>query len=223
METNLMKMIDLTGQKFGMLTVIRRGTNTKGNKCTWICKCDCGREKKKAVAGYDLKTGKVTSCGCMYKISNKGRNRTHGMTQTRIWTIWQGMIRRCEPTSNNRKNYYQKGITVCDEWKSFINFYEWAISNGYDEKLTLDRIDNSKGYYPANCRWTDYKTQERNRCNNRRITINGETHVLSEWGEITGINPETISWRLNHNWEENELFIKPNYANKWRRKDNVTE
>jgi hypothetical protein len=119
------------------------------------------------------------------------------------------MINRCKENSKNKKHYFEKGIKVCEEWKDFTNFYEWAISHGYKEDLTIDRIDNNKGYSPTNCRWTDYKTQERNKTNNRIITINGETRVLAEWGEIYGIKPATISYRIKHNWEESRWLEKP--------------
>lgn len=202
-------MDNLIGQKFNSLTVIARGNNTKSGKATWICKCDCGNIKKKSVLGYDLKIGKVTTCGCAYKISNKERNKTHGMTHTRLWNIWQGMRRRCLKGNKHEKSYFQKGITVCEEWEKFENFSNWAKSNGYKDDLTIDRIDNNKGYCPENCRWADYKTQERNKSNNRIITINGVSRVLAEWGEIYGIKPATISYRIKHNWEESRWLEKP--------------
>lgn len=212
-------MEDLTGQKFGRLTVIGRSHNTKSGKATWICKCDCGKIKTKAVVGYDLKTGKVKSCGCAYFESNKSRNVKHGKTGSRIFNIWQGMIGRCK----RNRNYVRKNISVCAEWRSFIQFYNWSMANGYSELLTLDRIDNSKGYNPDNCRWTDWKTQERNRTNNRIITIHGISRTLAEWSEISGIRAKTIAWRNNSGWNEDELLIKPNLANRYiRRKNNGT-
>lgn len=105
-------MDNLIGQKFNSLTVIARGNNTKSGKATWICKCDCGNIKKKPVLGYDLKIGKVTTCGCAYKRSNKGRNKTHGMTHTRLWNIWQGMKRRCLKGNKHEKSYFQKGEVI---------------------------------------------------------------------------------------------------------------
>lgn len=217
-----MVLNSLIGQKFGDLEVIARGENSKSGKARWVCKCKCGKIKEKPVLGYDLINGKVKSCGCLYYESNKGRNRQHGLTKTRIWNIWAGMIQRCKPARTNHKNYYFKGISVCKDWHDFQKFYNWAINNGYNENLTIDRINNSLGYFPENCRWVDYKTQERNRTNNTRLTVNGVTKTLAEWSEETGINGATISWRNKHNWKETEMFIEPNYANKHRRNNNGT-
>lgn len=212
------KAANLIGQKFGMLTVIRRGKNNSGGHTMWICVCDCGNQKEKAVSTYDLKAGKVISCGCYYKLSNKGRNKSHGDSHTRLWSIWQGMIRRCRSDSKSKLNYYVRGISVCDEWKSYEKFKEWAISNGYSDNLTIDRIDNNKGYSPTNCRWATYKEQENNRRNNVIITVGGITRTVSEWSDITGIKPATLSWRAKHNWDEKDIFIHPDYSNKAKRR-----
>ena len=206
-------MKNLIGQRFGKLLVIKRSANTKQGKATWICKCDCGKTKEKPVVSNDLTSGKVRSCGCLYKESNKGRNKTHGQTHTRIYYIWSSMRQRCKKNNRASKYYFNKNISVCDEWLNFPNFYKWAIDNGYSDNLTIDRIDNSKGYNPDNCRWADYKTQERNKTNNRKITINGETYVLAEWAEKIGISRATLLWRIDHGWSENDLFLKPNLAN----------
>lgn len=210
-------MENLIGKKFGMLTVIERGQNTKRGKATWICKCDCGKIKSKSVCGYDLKKGKVRSCGCYYKISNKEINKRHGMTESRIYNIWAGMKGRCKRVNR----YVKNNISVCEEWNVFENFCKWAYTHGYNEKLTIDRIDNKKGYNPENCRWVNYKVQERNRTNNRYITINGETHILAEWAEILNINSATLANRIKSGWSEDELFMTPNLANaKFRRERN---
>ena len=109
------------------------------------------------------------------------------------------MKARCyNPLSDNYNNYGSRGITVCDEWKNnFQNFYDWAVKNGYRDDLSIDRIDNDKGYFPENCRWETPKGQQRNKRNNRLLTRNGETHCLAEWAEITGINRSTISDRID--------------------------
>lgn len=210
-----MKPDNLIGNKYGMLTVIEKGESTKRGKLTWKCRCDCGNIKKKSVNGYDLKSGKVKSCGCYYSISNARRNVTHGDTSSRLYRIWQGVKARCYRKSTKEYAYYGgKGINVCKDWLEYLKFKEWAYNNGYSDKLTLDRIDNNKGYFPDNCRWVSYTIQARNRSNNRVVNVNQEEHTLSEWSEISGINAATIAWRLDHGWNEDELFMKPNYNNK---------
>lgn len=123
---------------------------------------------------------------------------------------WKAMKCRCyNPNHTFYKNYGGRGITICDEWKNdFMCFYEWASQSGYKKGLTLDRIDNNKGYSPQNCRWVTRKEQGRNQRTNHKITINGETRLLCEWEEISGISSKNIIKRLRRGWKNNDL-IKP--------------
>ena len=134
---------DLSGMKFGKLTAI---TPVKtGNSVKWICHCDCGGS---AIAyGYDLQRGRVTSCGC--------RKLKHGGRYSRLYTIWQSMIKRCENKKHKFYRYYGgKGVSVCPEWRnSFETFRDWALSNGYQDDLTIDRKESSGNYSPQNCQW----------------------------------------------------------------------
>ena len=215
-----MKVKDLTGQKFGRLTVVSRGENTKGGKCRWICDCECGKRKAKAVTAHDLESGKVQSCGCLYKDSNKDTNRTHGKTGERIYRIWLSMRQRCNYQQGREyHNYGGKGVSVCEEWSDFQSFYEWAIANCYRDDLTIDRKDGTKGYSPENCRWATMKEQQNNRSNNIRISINGEEKTISEWSKITGISRSTLEWRVKHNWTESELLMPVNLNNARIRKE----
>jgi len=202
-----MKARNLIGYRFGNLTVIERAPNSRYGKTMWICKCDCGRIKSRPVFSDSLISGRTTSCGCKYLISNKGRNTRHGMNHTRIHHIWCSMKRRCKVDPR------YKHISVCEEWETFENFAKWAFKNGYSEELTIDRIDNSKGYYPDNCRWVTYKTQANNRRSNHHVTINGITHNMKEWAEISNIPYATIMYRVYHGWDEKDLLIKPDYKN----------
>lgn len=126
--------------------------------------------------------------------------KKHGMYKTRIYRTYNHMKERCtKPGMEKGHLYYEKGIRVCDEWlgeNGFEHFLEWALSNGYNDSLTLDRIDNGKGYCPDNCRWVDYKIQNNNTCRNHFITYNGQTHTIAEWSEITGIPYNTLSGRI---------------------------
>lgn len=131
-------------------------------------------------------------------------NPKHGLSKTRIHRIWHSMYCRCYyPTTNGYERYGGRGITVCEEWKSlqgFINFYKWTKENGYNDELTLDRIDNDKGYYPENCRWVTPKFQSNHRRNNVFYTYKGETKTSKQWCEIFGISQTTLNDRLKRGW-----------------------
>ena len=157
-----MKLIDLTGFKFGRLTVIERAATV--NKHTmWLCKCDCGKEI--IVDAYNIKTGHTLSCGCLQRERTSKANTIHGKRITRLYRIWVCMKNRCYQQSYHAfKHYGGRGITVCGEWlNDFQAFYEWSMANGYKENLTIDRIDNDKGYSPSNCRWVTMKEQNKNK------------------------------------------------------------
>lgn len=125
------------------------------------------------------------------------------------------MISRCKTVSSGSyKNYGGRGIKVCDEWHQFERFWEWSKSSGYEENLTIDRIDPNGDYCPDNCKWSTYKEQENNRRNNRRLNINGSTKSLSEWADLIGISSATLRWRIESHWPEDDLFMPANLNNK---------
>lgn len=131
-------------------------------------------------------------------------------SETRLYHIWNGMRGRCLHRSYpNYKNYGAKGITICDSWGNFEKFKEWALNNGYSEALTLDRINNKKGYNPNNCRWVSIKTQENNRANNRNLFYNGLNMTVSEWAEYLGINTQTLFTRLKRGWSIERTLTTP--------------
>lgn len=205
-----MNLKDLTGQKFGKLTVIERAENDRQGNAQWFCKCECGNMK--VVRGYQLTSCKTRSCGCLV-----GHNGTHHKSKTRLFNIWQSMRQRCNDANcQNYKNYGAKGIRVCKEWqKKFESFENWSITNGYTDKLTIDRINPNGNYCPENCRWVDMKTQQQNRNNNHLITINEETKCLAEWCRIYHISPSGVWVRVQKGMNIVEAIIIPS---KLRRK-----
>lgn len=146
-------------------------------------------------------------------MQNKHATRiTHGDTGTRLYNIWNTMIRRCElPSAGSYKWYGGKGVSVCHEWRtSYVNFKAWAKENGYKSNLTIDRIDSNNDYCPGNCRWISMKEQQNNRCNNHIITFNGESHTLSQWAEIIGMSPKTLSRRIvDKGWSIERALTTP--------------
>ena len=164
------RFIDLTGQRFGQVTVLERTQDhicaSGQHKTTGRCLCDCGNE---IVATSDnLKNGHHVSCGCLVAIRMSAlgkKSKTHGKSKTRLYRIWAGMKSRClYPHSIKYSIYGGRGIKVCDEWiNSFQAFYDWAMANGYTDNLSIDRIDSNGNYEPSNCRWATYSQQNKNR------------------------------------------------------------
>ena len=138
--------------------------------------------------------------------------KTHGMYNTRLYDIWVNMKQRCfNPNDQAYQNYGGRGIAVCDEWKDdFQAFYDWSVSNGYQDGLSIDRINNDGNYSPENCRWTDRNVQNRNRRNNHKITYNGVTKTVVEWAEEKNIPYELLLNRLNKlGWSVERALTTP--------------
>lgn len=202
-----MRFENLEGKKFNYLTVIERVKKENSKQTYWKCKCECGNIT--ITTSPHLKDGHTRSCGCLQKQKMKEIMTTHNLSNTRIFKIWCGIKdRTMRTTHKSHKNYGAKGIKMCDEWmNSFEAFYNWAINNGYQEYLTIDRINNNDDYKPNNCRWITMKAQQNNRTNNHNITYKGITHTMKEWSEILGINYTTLSMRLNkYNWSVERSF-----------------
>ena len=207
------KLIDLTGKRFGKLTVIGRAPNKNG-RIMWNCICDCGNTK--VVGGKDMKSGMTTSCGCRRKcisvpppvmIGENNPSYKHGKSKTKLYYVWASMIQRCENENNNGfLRYGGRGIHVCNEWKDFSKFNDWAMSSGYREGLSIDRIDNTSGYSPENCRWVDSFIQSNNRRCNILISRCGETHTLAEWAKIKKLPYKTILKRYHTHGDTEDLF-----------------
>lgn len=201
---------DLTGQKFGKLTPLYNVGKNKHNAALWLCQCDCGNTH--ITKSSYLINGECKSCGCLIKEKASITSYRHGLSTTRIYKIWSGMKYRCNKNHSTKihKNYKNKGIQVCDEWKNdFMAFYNWAMENGYQENLTIDRIDVNGNYEPDNCRWVTMKEQENNRNNNHYINYNNEIHILMEWSRILNINYDALRYRLKKGWSVEKAFTTP--------------
>lgn len=203
------KAKDLTGMKFGRLTVIKRAANSWDGKPMWECSCECGNNC--VIYGSALTSGNTKSCGCYRKELPKKTKYVHGGERRaghdRLYGVWNMMKQRCYcKTNRSYNNYGGRGIEVCDEWRySYAAFRLWALANGYNDnaesrKCTIDRIDNNGNYCPDNCRWVDARQQANNTRNNHFLTFNGETLSVAEWARKTGINRATILNRISRGW-----------------------
>lgn len=203
-----MKHKDLAGLRFNMLEVISFAY-IKDSHSYWNCKCDCGNTS--VVCGSRLVKGLTKSCGCLGpKLSSK-RNRKHGKSNTRLYKLFYGMRERCyNEQGKDYKNYGGRGIKICDEWLSNpLLFIEWAYKNGYNDKLSIDRIDVNEDYTPNNCRWVSFKKQANNRRNNLIITFEGKTMSAAEWCEFKGWNRHVIPERLRNGWSLEKAMTTP--------------
>lgn len=177
------------GEKFGKLTVLSIDTQKPKGETWMICECECGNTK--SIRLNSLRCGKSTSCGCA-----KGNNK-HNKTNSRLYRIWNGMKNRCNnPNSKDFERYGGRGICINEEWNDdFTSFYEWAIDNGYEDNLTIDRINFDNNYSEENCRWVNIKTQDNNKSNNIIIEYNNEYLTLKQLSEKININYQTLFGR----------------------------
>lgn len=199
------ELIDLTGRKFGKLTVVCRVENNKHGQPQWKCICDCGNET--VVVGQKLRKGITKSCGCL--VYEQKTRLKHGMTGTVLHNRWLNMKSRCY--NKNNKSYCRygaRGITICEQWHDFKNFYNWAMENGFSEELSLDRIDNGKGYSPDNCRWATPIQQANNTRRNVIVEYNGEKKTVSEHCRDLGLNYNNVIFRLENGVPAKDAFSK---------------
>ena len=196
---------NLIGQRFGKLVVIEESKRRRheGRAC-WVCQCDCGNTT--IVETKHLRNGETRSCGCL----RTAHWYKHGLSKTRIAGIWNNMKQRCEnPNGNEYKYYGGRGITVCQEWHDLPAFVEWAMSHGYSDGLTIDRINTNGNYTPENCRWVTQAEQMKNTRRVKHITYNGETHNMTEWANIIGAEPTLVRNRLALGWSIEEALTTP--------------
>ena len=200
-----MRLVDLTGKKFGRLLVLKRHCeNTRGNKPKWVCQCDCGTVV--IVDGSSLSTGNTRSCGCLKREIDSYVNATHGQSKTKLYSVWSNLKERCDkPENKSYSRYGGRGITYSSEWKHFEPFYNWAIATGYKEGLTIDRINPNDNYCPENCRLISLASQSRNKSNTIYVTIAEDTKPLAEWCEIHNVKYPTALWRYHHGYTPEQI------------------
>jgi hypothetical protein len=201
------------GDRFDRWLVLGRAFRLKSKWSVWtavVCQCDCGTVG--AVREGQLVFGKSHSCGCGKAQKQRELHTKHGMCGTRLYSIWKGVIGRC--CNKNHTGYWKyggRGISICEEWREFPPFRDWATANGYDDLLTIERENNDGNYEPGNCRWATTAEQNLNTRQNNRITAFGETKCLSEWmrDERRVVKPVTVKRRFYLGWPIEKAILTP--------------
>lgn len=202
-------LIDLVGQRFARVTVLRRVIRQQYPEQTfWECQCACG--VLTITNGYRLKTGATTSCGCAARERSSGQLRTHGMSRTPEYAAWSQARARCRDVTHQAYRHYGgRGITVCAAWDRDFRAFLSDMGLRPSRKHTLDRIDNDGPYAPGNCRWVTMQQQHNNRRRNVRLTWNGEQHTIAEWARITGISRQALYQRMRYGWTVERALTTP--------------
>ncbi len=189
---------DLSGQRFGRLTAIREAGKNKQGNTLWYCVCDCGGNT--TTINSNLTRGNSKSCGCISREKTTQRNTKYLHSGSHLYTVWRSMMARCYTKTNSVYRYYGGGgISVCDRWHSYENFYT-DMAGGYENGLTIDRIDCSGDYEPANCRWVTMLKQANNKRNTKTVTAFGVTASLAEICRENGADYKKTWKRLWRGW-----------------------
>lgn len=216
-----MKKRNLTGQRFGKLTVLFEKGRDKQGRCLWECICDCGNTRTSK--SWSLVSGDLKSCGCLWHPKKENHpSYLHGMTKTRFYQIWFDMKRR--GTGKQKKEYYfDRGITISDNWLKFENFktdmYEEYLKHSliYTEKdTTIERVNNNKGYSKENCKWATMKEQTRNFRRNKKFIFNGEAICLQDLAKKYGFSREGLRKRLSKGWPIEKALFYPKQKNQFK-------
>lgn len=205
------KRLNLKNQTFNKLTVIDFAY-IKNNHSCWLCKCECGNEK--IIRGHNIHKGEIKSCGCIKSELMRKKMTKHNMATTRFYGIWHQMKSRCNNKNVKEYKYYGgRGITVCKQWKIFINFRDDMYKN-YKEHLkqygkvntTIERINNNGNYEPNNCKWATRKEQTNNRRTNHLLIYKGQTLTVSQWARKLNIQITTLFSRIQNNRNIDEIL-----------------
>ena len=188
-------------EKYGHLTILKFVGYRNGHRYA-ECQCDCGN--KKIICYSNIKRGLTKSCGCKVKTAN-------GLSKTRLYQIYKHIKHRCfDKKDIGYKNYGGRGITMCDTWaKDYMAFYSWAISTGYNDNLTIDRINSNGNYCPENCRWATMQEQQNNRTNNRVLEYKGQKKTITAWAKFCGLSYRNLHYRLKNGYSIEQAIEKP--------------
>lgn len=219
------KLDNLVGKQIDFLFVKGRAPDkiysNGAHHVQYWCDCACGTKDVLRKADNLHVKNRVHSCGCLLKEIDCEVNITHGDTKNRqrnrLYRIWSLMKDRCNNANNNNYQYYGgKGVKICDDWYNYQLFRDWAYAHGYQDDLSIDRVDSNGDYCPDNCRWIPLSQQSSNRCSCNYITMNGETHTLSEWSRMYHISRKTIRDRIRNGWSPEKAITTASRTYKGR-------
>lgn len=204
-----MAIKQMTGFRFGKLVVLGEHSRMNDGAVVWLCVCDCGKEK--AIAGASLRAGRTKSCGCASPKFTTETTSSHGMSRTRTYRIWHGMRQRCSDAAKGkvRRNYFDKGIRVCERWEKFENFF--ADMGEAPVGASIDRINGNGNYEPSNCRWATPVEQGNNTSANVVIEHLGEKKTISQWARDLGLKVNTLVYRLRRKMPVNQALTSENF------------
>lgn len=193
-------MLDISGSKYGKLTVIKRSHQNKEKRWAWLCVCECGN--KTTAYKNQLDNGHKISCGCYHPRPTL----KHGKRSHNLYSTWVDMVSRCKnPKNTEYKNYGGRGVTVCDRWLDINNFIE-DVGSRPSKKHSIDRVDNSGPYAPWNFRWATKKEQGRNTRKTIFLTYEGERMALADWADKVGEQRRTLYMRYRRGWSDEEII-----------------
>lgn len=198
---------DLSGRRFGRLSIIKKVPNRKATAATWLCRCDCGNEK--IITGPNLRRGATKSCGCLRRDMMRAARTTHGGSYSPTYNAWSRMKGRCHnPNSDDFPDYGGRGITVCERWRD--NYKAFLADMGQcPPEMSIDRINNDGNYEPSNCRWATATEQANNKRNVPLYEFNGQRLSVAEWSRHTGISTSVLSARLSRGWTIKRALTTP--------------
>lgn len=203
---------DLTGKKFGRLTVLKRVEKLSNGHSKWLCICDCGNIR--VAFDTNLKKSYEVSCGCVRREKYISEAKYKGASKDDLYKIWASMIKRCyNPKATNYPYYGGRGIRVCDDWidkkNGYFLFKGWALTHGYEEGLSIERVNYDGDYTPDNCTWIPRKEQMKNTRRTHKLTYKGRTMCLTDWAIELNMNRGTLTDRLARGMTVEEAFETP--------------